>query len=219
MILKNKIQGFIFDFDGTLLDSLGMWNNLDNVYLDERNISIPEDLAKSIEGMSFTETAQYFKDRFKLKESVQDIVGHWHEHIKEVYPFLPFKDGALPFVERIFREGYKLALATSNSRSLVVKALDQQEFLKFFPVIVTSDDVGRGKPSPDVFLEAAARIKLHAKNCLVIEDTLMGVLGAKRAGMVTVAIYDYHNRHNWQEITDLADFTIRSYSELDRLLI
>lgn len=219
MISKNKIEGFIFDFDGTILDSLGMWNNLDGAYLDERSIEVPEDLKKSIEGMSFNDTAAYFKRRFKLRESVEEIVDHWHQHIEEVYPFLPFKDGVGGFIEKISQEGYKLAIATSNSRALVEKALEEQRFLDYFSVIVTSDDVGRGKPSPDVFLEAASRLNLEPRNCLVVEDTLMGVLGAKRAGMVTVAIYDHHNRKRWDQISEEADFAINSYSELYKFIL
>lgn len=216
---KNQIRGIIFDFDGTLLDSLGMWKSLDTDYLITRQIPAPEDLRKAIEGLSFNETARYFKEQFSLDESVEEIVDAWHRHIEDVYPFLPFKKGAKDFLLRRKKEGYPLALATSNSRQLVEKSLAHQGFLGFFPIIVTADDVGRGKPSPDVFLEAAQRLGLKPEECLVFEDTYMGVLGAKRAGMKTVAIFDFHNQGRWEDIEELADYTAQHYEDAEEMFL
>lgn len=219
MIEMKGIKGIIFDFDGTLVDSLGMWKNLDSDYLLEKGFPSPEDLRRSIEGLSFNETASYFKKRFSLEESTEEIVENWHKHIEKIYPFLPFKKGAQDFVRRLKRQGYKIALATSNSRRLVKMVLEEQDFMDLFPVIVSSDDVGRGKPCPDVFLETAKLLKLEPADCLVIEDTYNGVLGAKRAGMKTVAIYDFHNKHRWEDILEIADYSARHYEDIEGMIL
>jgi|LFRM01.1.fsa_nt_gb HAD superfamily hydrolase (TIGR01509 family) len=219
MIEMTGIKGIIFDFDGTLVDSLGMWKDLDSIYLMEKGFPAPEDLRRAIEGLSFNETASYFKKRFSLKESVEKIVDDWHEHIETVYPFLPFKEGAQNFVRRLEEKGYKLALATSNSRRLVSMVLEEQNFENVFPIIVTSDDVGRGKPCPDVFLETAKRMELSPANCLVFEDTYNGVLGAKRAGMKTLAIFDFHNKERWEDILEIADYTAEHYEDIEGMIL
>lgn len=217
MIDLKGIKGIIFDFDGTLLDSLGMWKNLDIEYLNQRGISKPADLGHAIEGLSFNETASYFKNRFSMEESVDEIVSHWHTYIEEVYPSLPFKASAKNFIERRKKEGYKLAIATSNSKPLVKMALEDKMMERFFPIIVTSDDVGEGKPSPNVFLETAKRLQIHPSDCLVIEDTYMGVLGAKRAGMKTIAIFDSHNKERWDKTLKLADGTVTHFKQLEAM--
>lgn len=219
MILKKDIKGIIFDLDGTMLDSLGMWSSLDQAYLEEKGIEAPEGLSSKTEGFTFAETAQYFKDRFGLKEDVEDIVKEWHDYIEKIYPGLPFKKGVRDFIESSIKEGKKIALATANSRKLAGAVLKAQDYIDYFEVLVSADEVGRGKPHPDVFLEAAKRLDLKPEDCLVFEDTLMGVVGAKRAGMTTIAVFDKYNGHNWEEILQTADYTIEDYGQLASILV
>lgn len=208
------IKGIIFDLDGTMLDSLGMWADLDGVFLREKNISPPEGLKHAIEGLSFRETAEYFKREFYLKESVDELVQIWHDEIERIYPFLPFKNGVREFIKASLDKELKIGLATSNSFKLAHQVLSEQDYIDFFDVLVSADQVGRGKPSPDVFLEAARRMGLKPEECLVLEDTLMGVRGANRAGMTTIAIFDRYNNGRWEEIEAEADYTVENYQEL-----
>lgn len=214
-----KIEGLIFDFDGTLIDSLGMWKDLDRIYLHSRGIELPPELGRAIEGLSFEETACYFKEKFSLEDPVESIVEEWHNHAEGIYPGLPFKEGAINFLDKMKNKGYLFALATSNSQQLVQRVLREKGLLSYFPVIVTADDVGMSKPHPHVFLEAARRLNLLPPSCLVFEDTYAGVLGAKRAGMTTVAVYDHHNEDNWQKTKDLSDYTLDHYDDFERILL
>lgn len=213
-----RIKGLIFDFDGTLVDSLGMWKDLDHLYLASRGLVAPPGLSHAIEGLSFDQTAAYFKEQFGIPESIDEIVNEWHEHVEDQYPRLPFKGGAIEFLDKMRNNGYSLGLATSNSHRIVRRYLTEKKILDYFPVLVTSDDVGKGKPEPDVFLEAARRLELAPFECLVFEDTYMGVLGAKRAGMTTVAIYDPHNEEKWKDTLKIADYTLKHYDEFERMI-
>ena len=197
------IKGIIFDLDGTMLDSLGMWADLDGIFLREKNIIPPEGLKHAIEGLSFKETAEYFKSEFSLEESVDELVELWHDEIERIYPFLPFKNGVREFIEASLDKDLTIGLATSNSFKLAHDVLSEQDYIDFFDVLVSADQVGRGKPSPDVFLEAARRMNLKPQECLVLEDTLMGVKGAKSAGMITIAIFDRYNNGRWKEIEEI----------------
>lgn len=214
----SSIKGLIFDFDGTLIDSLGMWKDLDKLYLSSRGIEPPPGLSSAIEGLSFDDTARYFKREFGIIDSVERIVQDWHDHVEKLYPHLPFKDGAMDFLQKMRKQGYQLAVATSNSHQLVQKVLNEKKLLDCFETVVTADDVGKGKPEPHVFLETARRLELHPSNCLVFEDTYAGVLGAKRAGMTTVAVYDVHNEEKWKETVSLSDYTLDHYDDFERMI-
>jgi HAD superfamily hydrolase (TIGR01509 family) len=213
--MLEKYNGVIFDLDGTLIDSMKIWEDVDRVYLKRHNFEVPEDLQKKIEGKSFHETAMYFKERFDLKDSLDRIKGDWHEMAEEFYrEKVNIKHSTMELLERIKMLNKPIAIATSNSRELALMALEKNNIRNYFDTIVTSCDVDNGKPSPDVFLEAARQISIDPKECLVFEDTYAGVLGAKRAGMTVVAVYDDCSKNSIKEIKDTSDKFILSFDEV-----
>lgn len=210
--MLEKYSGVIFDLDGTLIDSMKIWEDVDRVYLKRHNFEVPEDLQKKIEGKSFHETAIYFKERFDLSDSLDRIKGDWHEMAEEFYrEKVNMKRSTMELLERIKMLNKPIAIATSNSRELALMALKKNNIRNYFDIIVTSCDVGNGKPSPDVFLEAARQICIDPKECLVFEDTYAGVLGAKRAGMTVIAVYDDSSKNSIKEIKDTSDEFILSF--------
>ena len=124
------------------------------------------------------------------------------------------KHSTMELLERIKMLDKPIAIATSNSRELALMALEKNNIRNYFDTIVTSCDVDNGKPSPDVFLEAARQISIDPKECLVFEDTYAGVLGAKRAGMTVVAVYDDASKNSIKEIKDTSDKFILSFDEV-----
>ncbi len=213
-----KMMGYdavIFDLDGTLVDSMWLWLEVDRTFLEKRNLNIPENLGKEIEGMGFQETAAYFKETFGLPESPEAIMEEFHAHTVTFYEEKIFvKEGILELLQAFKDSGKRIAIATSNSLTLAEKVLRNNGIEDFFEQIVTSDMVGRGKPSPDVFLEAASRIDVTPERCLVFEDTHAGVKGAKAAGMDVVAIFDEVSAAHRDAIAKDADYYLETYELL-----
>ena len=123
-MILDYIKAVIFDLDGTLVDSMWMWEDIDIEYLGRYGLSCPEDLQKAIEGMSFTETAVYFKERFGLPDSIEEIKEAWIAMSLEKYEKeVPLKPGAREFLEELAARGIPAGIATSNGREMVSAVL------------------------------------------------------------------------------------------------
>lgn len=208
----DNLKAVIFDLDGTLVDSMWIWKVIDIEFLNIRNISVPNDLQKSIEGMSFTETALYFKNRFSLKEDVEDIKKEWSTMAIDYYRNkIPLKKGVKEFICFLKNSGIKIGIGTSNSKELATEVLKKHNILEYFDSIRTSCEVNKGKPNPDIFLKVAQDLGVSPNECLVFEDTYAGVLAGKRAGMKVFAIADEVSFPYKEEILGLADKYIEDF--------
>lgn len=215
-MLRGK-EAIIFDLDGTLVDSMWMWKTIDMEYLGKRNIALPEDLQERIEGMSFTETAWFFKNEFRLPESIQEIQETWLSMAEHKYRHqVSLKDGVTDFLPRVKEQGLKLGIASSNSIKLIEGVLDAHDIRRYFDVICTCDEVPNSKPAPDVYLHAARRLCVPPEKCLVFEDIVKGIQAGKSAGMQTIAVHDAYSADTEAQKRKLADAYIYSYTELVR---
>jgi HAD superfamily hydrolase (TIGR01509 family) len=206
----------IFDMDGTLVDSMGLWEDIDREFFKERNLPYPEDLTKNIAGLSMTETADYFLENFDLKESREDLIDIWNEMAMDEYATkVPLRDGAMEFLRFLKKNGYKTALATSNSRELVEACFKKHGLNEYIPVIVASGEVEHGKPAPDVFLKAASLLNSDPKDCIVFEDVIQGIIAGKSAGMKVCCVDDIYSKDDYEEKKKLADYYIKNYYDLD----
>lgn len=211
----------IFDMDGTLVDSMWMWKKIDIEYLKRYGVATPHDpkqiekIQKEIEGMSFTETAIYFKEKFQIQDSLDQIKKDWNEMAYEMYcTKVPYKKGALTFLEYCKAHGKKLGVATSNSRELVDAVGKILHFDEYFDCIMTSCEAKRGKPAPDVYLAVAERLGVEPSRCLVFEDLPAGIKAGNAAGMTVIAIEDDYSRDMKQEKMELAEYFINDYEDL-----
>ena len=208
----DKFDAYIFDFDGTLIDSLGLWHQIDIIYLARFGYRVPKGLGDEINGMSFTETAQYFKDRFNLPFSVEHIKQDWIDLSHDYYMnSVEFKPGAKEFLE--YLKDKRVGIATSN-QAFTTERFFRKRGIDSIDAFSYSCDVKRGKPFPFVFLQAADMLGVNPHNCLAFEDTYEGVLAAKRAGMTVVAVKDKHSKNQEQKIKNLADYYIEDFREL-----
>ncbi len=213
-ILEN-IQSVIFDLDGTLVDSMWLWHDIDVEFLEKRGLALPETYQRDIEGMSFTETAVYTKGLFQLSESVEELKAIWNRMAIEKYTYeVAFKPGAEEFLKYCRKQGITVGIATSNSRDLVEAVAGSLHFQDYIQEIVTACEVSRGKPAPDVYLEAASRLKAQPERCLVFEDVPMGILAGKNAGMRVCAVEDEFSLTQQAEKKKLADYYILDYYEV-----
>lgn len=213
--MLKDIDAVIFDVDGTMADSMWMWKQIDIEYLGKFGIPLPKDLQKKIEGMSFRETAHYFKEHFPITDSIEKMMSDWNEMAAHKYRYeIPLKEGVLSFLEKCREKGLLLGIATSNSNELLSYLLEAHSLQDYFDVIVTGSDGLKGKPAPDMYLAAADRMNVTPEKCLVFEDIIPGILAGKRAGMKVCAIDDLYSRDVLSQKKEEADYFIESFMEI-----
>lgn len=212
------IQAVIFDLDGTLIDSMWMWKQIDIDYLARHGHQLPADLQDCIEGMSFSETAVYFKKRFCLSDPLDVIKDDWNRMAYDIYVNdVPLKPGALAFLQYLKRRGIRTGIATSNSKELLIAVLKSLGIAEYFDEIHTSCEVAKGKPAPDIYLFVAERLGVEPEACLVFEDIMQGILAGKAAGMKVCAIKDEFSIKQEKEKRASADWFIEGFAEIMNL--
>lgn len=196
----------IFDLDGTLLDSMDVWENIDIAFLKKRGLPVPSDYVTEICARSFIEAAEYTISLFHLPEGVDAIIQEWNEMAAYEYAHnVTLSPFALEYLRQLRRAGVKLAVATGLPQKLYEPCLKKNGIYDLFDVLCSTDDMARGKEYPDIFLHCADRLGVVPEQCLVFEDVLPAVRSAKRAGMTAYGVYDKYSRHNMEEIKKIAD--------------
>ncbi len=212
---KIQIKGVVFDLDGSLVDSMWMWRAIDVEFLGRYHNAVPERLTDAIEGMSFTETATYFKETFDLPLSVEEIKETWIQMAYDKYSNeVDFKPGVKAFLDYLREQQIPVSIATSNSRSLVNAVLNSLQIDTYFHTVVTACDVNKGKPAPDIYLFAANAMQVDPKDCLVFEDVPNGIMAGKNAGMRVIAVQDDFSDHQDAQKRLLADGYITDYAQI-----
>jgi HAD superfamily hydrolase (TIGR01509 family) len=213
--MYEDIKAVIFDVDGTLIDSMWIWRQVDIEFLGKRGIPLPESLQAEIEGMSYYETAIYFKARFDLPDSLEEIKEEWRLMAEDYYKFhIKLKSGAKEFLKLLYDKDYPIGIATSNSRELVDNMLENHDIRQYFSIIRTSCEVDKGKPHPDVYLKVAEDMGLEPQRCLVFEDTVSGVMAAKSAGMKVFAMADEVSEESKDKLIEMTEGYIHSFDEV-----
>ncbi len=214
--MLNGIDAVIFDMDGTLIDSMWIWPAIDVDYLAKYNLVEPENFHDDMEGMSYTEVAQFFKKSFPtLTCTQQEIMDEWTEMAHERYMNeAPLKEGVHDFIIEMKRQGKKIGIATSNGRILTEDTLEALGVTELFDVVRTACEVAKGKPAPDVYLLVAKEMGVDPERCLVFEDVPMGIMAGKNAGMKVCAVDDEFSRCQEEKKRRLADYYLYSYDDI-----
>ncbi|ELC8443293.1 HAD family phosphatase [Clostridium perfringens] len=214
--MLNNIKGVIFDLDGTLVDSMGVWAKIDVDYLNNLGHEVPNNLKEEITHLGFKEVAKYFKKRFNIADSEEEIMKIWHDMAYIEYKEnIKLKPGAREFLKQLKESNIKIGLATSNSYPLLEVSLKSNDIFDLFDSITITGEVSRGKNFPDVYLLAAERLGLDPKDCAVFEDILPAVKGALSAGMKVFAVEDHTvSDEERTEIKKYAHEYIESFNDL-----
>ena len=208
------MKAYIFDLDGTLLDSMEVWQQVDVDFLKKRGITVPADYMEAISAMTFQETALYTINRFRLSDSVESLKQEWCELAEYAYGHtVQLKPFAKEYLLALQKNKVKLAVATSLSSSLMELSLRNHDIYDLFDVICTTEEVGFGKSRPDIFTVTAKKLDVQPHDCLVFEDILQAIKSAKSIGMNVCGVYDKSSDANWEKIKQAADFTIIDFKD------
>lgn len=209
------IKALIFDLDGTLVDSMWIWSQIDIEYLGKFGIALPPDLQHRIEGKSFSETAAFFKETFNIPDPIEQIKSDWNSMAMNKYETeIPLKENALQLLQYAKEHNIKTGIATSNSIELVERVIKAHEIDDYIDVIKTSCDAKKGKPAPDIYLLVAKCLGVEPSECLVFEDIIPGIQAGLSAGMKVCAVDDDYSKDVEDKKRNLAHYYIYDFSEV-----
>ena len=211
-----KLKYAIFDLDGTVLDSLPIWDNLGVDMLRSQGYDPDPALGRQLKIMTMTDGAQLCKDLFGMPESIDEIVQLVEDQAQYAYnTVIGPKPGAENFLRRLKAAGVPMFVATNTRRDLVEDGLRRNGLLEFFDGIVTCPEVGQGKKEGPAVYEAALRLLGGTKeDTVVFEDALHPIRTAKKAGFRIAAVYDASSEGEHEEIKALSDYYFYHYDEI-----
>jgi HAD superfamily hydrolase (TIGR01509 family) len=207
------IEAVVFDLDGVLLHTEELWDEVRERFVRERGGRYDAAAQRAMMGMSSLEWSRFIHDELGVDEQPEAISREVALLLEERYrERLPLVPGAVESVERIAAR-WPLALASSSNRTLIDAALELSGLAPLFSVTVSSEEVARGKPSPDVYLEAARRLGVEARRCAAVEDSHSGIRSAAAAGMRVIAIPNASYPPDEEELAR-ADVVLATLAEL-----
>jgi HAD superfamily hydrolase (TIGR01509 family) len=208
----------VFDLDGVIVDSEHVWNEARMQLAEERGGLWHPGAQRAMMGMSSTEWSRYMHEVIELPEPPEEISAEVVRRLSAIYRReLPLIRGAVAAVRRLAAR-FPLGLASSSNRELIDLVLDLAGIADCFRATVSSEEVARGKPAPNVYLEAARLLELSPEDCAAVEDSHNGILSARRAGMRVIAIPNPRYPPE-EEALAKADLVLRSADELTPALV
>lgn len=207
-------KAVIFDLDGTLLDSLGMWSEIDAAFLGRRGVTVPEDYQTAIALMRPSECAEYTINRFHLSDTPEDLTREWTEMARERYATsVSLKAGAYEFLHRLHDAGVRIGTASSLAPDMAQAALKRHGVFDLFDAFTMACELPMGKDDPALFRLAAERLGAKCEECVLYDDIAQALAVAKSTGMTTVCVWDEHSRSGYGMLDKCADRVIRSFTE------
>lgn len=213
------IAGAIFDLDGTVLDSMSIWDNAAAMFLNSVGIEAEPGLGQTMFAMSMTKGAEFLRERYRLDMAVAAIMAGINQTIEDVYSYqVQLKEGAEQLLIDLKQAGIKMVAATSSDRSVVEIALERLNILNYFDRIFTCTEIGVGKEEPDIYLAAAEHMGTLPENTWVFEDALHAIETAKAAGFKTVGVFDSSSRGDWEQIKKISDIYLCKLGKSNTIL-
>lgn len=204
----------IFDADGTLLDSMSIWNELGQRYLMKRNMKAESGLSEILYSMSLEESSRYLKENYCLPDNTEIIAAELIEMIHSFYMNeVTLKTGVADYLRYLHEQKIPMLVATSNDKALLHRAFVRLQIDGYFREILTCSELNTNKREPLIYLKAAEKMGTSPQETAVFEDVLYGIQSAKKAGFITVAVDDASNRAETEQLRRTADYFIRDFSD------
>lgn len=214
--LFQNIKACIFDLDGTLVDSLGIWSEIDKRFFRVHHMEVPEDYEKRIAHMNFVDIAKFTKSEYGFQESIEEIMKIWTDWSIIAYQKeIKAKPGAKEFLSYIQSLKIPMALATANRKELYEPCLKNNGIFDYFSYKMNVNDLNSTKSEPKIYLELAKEMNSKPNETLVFEDILIAVKTAHEAGFKVAAIYDKSNKNDADQIIQNSDYYLTSYYDFD----
>lgn len=206
----------IFDFDGTLVDSMWVWERVDREFMIKRGLEYTREHTEALAVLGFEGSADYFIDVFGLDERPEDLIKEWQHMALDKYANeVQLKPGARELLEGLHAQGMPIAIATSLQRMLLEPALRNRGILDLFGAVCVCEEVCEGgKSTPAVYEEAARQLGVPLNECLIFEDVAKAARSAKKGGATVVGVRDDHEQQNREELIEAADYFIEGFDGL-----
>lgn len=205
---------FLFDMDGTLIDSNGIWKNVDREFLSRRGLPYTHAYYEGVAHTIFPLAAKFTKEFCHLPESCEEIMAEWMELAKDLYAHVAIKPGVRAYLKQCKTEGRRMAVVTSSVPEHCHTALKNLDLEKYFDGIIFAHDLGLEKKQPEIWRAAAEEYGVRPKDCTVFDDSLAACWGARAAKMRVVGVYDGFFAQDEREMRSFCDVYIRSFEEL-----
>lgn len=213
--MSNKIKGCIFDLDGTLLDSLAVWERVDQAFFNQHNIEYDDFAKEKLKMMNFDEALTFLKEHYHLAASKEELRQDFDNLVVEEYANnIPLKENAKIFLEKLKKNNIPLCVATSCDRNNALAALKRLGIEDCFDFILTSEELNTSKKEPKIYLQAVKLLGLNVEEVVVFEDLYETLKVAKEAGFNTCGIHDKHNELADEQIKEVCDYYLKNYDEL-----
>ena len=207
------LKGAIFDFDGTLVDSMFIWDTIGVDYLRSLGKEPHEDLKETFMTLTLEEAAEYYRTHYGVTLSVKEIVDGVNAMVEGIYRTrVALKQGVADFLAQLKENGTRMCIATVTDRYLVEETLDRLGILQYFSEIFTCAEVGYGKDKPIIYRKALEHLDTAKNETYVFEDSLFALKTAKADGFTTVGVYDRHENRQ-DNLKNLADYYIVDFAD------
>ena len=218
-LLNYDIEAVIFDMDGTLIDSTGLWHEIDKKFFAKRNMELPKDYAQKIVHLGLKQAAIFTKKEYGIKETPEEIIQEWRQMAIDFYVNeVQLKDGALELLKLFKNKGLKLAIATANDAELYMPCVNRLGIGSYFDFI---DDVNiseKGKEDGKIYLDLVGKMQTKVENTLVLEDMPTCLKTVHGIGFPTIAVFDKASEKYEEEKRSNSDLYINRFVELLDLL-
>lgn len=204
----------IFDMDGTLTDSMGVWNQVAEEYFSSLGFRYSAELMERTAHLTVLDSAALFVDYYKLDKSPEQVASEIDARMERRYTTdIPLKPGARAVLERMRSAGVRMCVASSTAQNLIDACLRRLEVRDFFQFLLSAEEVGAGKDRPDVYLEAVRRLGGLPRETVVFEDALHAAQTAKAAGFQVAAVCDAFSAGDQEALKKIADYYITGWDD------
>ncbi len=212
--MKTK-KAALFDLDGTLIDSMWIWKNLLIDFLSDLDMKAPKHLLNEVTHMSIVQSSAYVQQLFQLPMTPEEILSRWRKMVYSSYAEkIKLKPYAKEYLYQLKKQDVQLAIATSCDHALCEICLRNNGVFDLFSTITYSDDVGKGKNYPDIYIECLRRLDCSPEDAMLFEDILVALRTGKNLGMYVVAVADKNASPDHLTMKQEADLFIHNFKEL-----